>query len=78
MFQDTDFMYVVIGTKALAVDYSGTAIICDVVEENDIEYVDWDSADPIDWMDLLPTQYEVYKNTIDFITSNIQHSVFVK
>ena len=62
-----DCMYIVVGNKALAIDYNGTAISADIIQDDDVEYVDWDSADPIDWIDLQPIQYQCYKSCIDFL-----------
>ena len=33
---------------------------------------DWDSRDLIDWMDLLPEDYQVYKSAVDFLQANTQ------
>lgn len=74
----TDCMYVVLLDKAIAIDFTGTPIICDVVEENDVEFVDWDSAEPIDWMDLNLDQYQLFKETVDFLHANTTREVFVK
>ena len=73
-----ELMYVVIQDKALAIDFTGTPIICDVIQNDDTEYVDWDTADPIDWMDLNPDQYQLYKDTVDFLHSVTQPNVYVK
>lgn len=77
MVQD-DLMYIVIADKAIAVDYAGTPIICDLVSQDDIEYVDWDSADTIDWMDLTPHYYQLYKNAVDFIHQHTHSLSYTK
>lgn len=59
-----DEMYFVIGPKALTLDEVGNPIICDVLENGT---VDWESFDLIDWMDLLPDQYQLYKAAVDFL-----------
>lgn len=74
----TDCMYVVLVDTAIAIDFTGTPVVCDVIQQDDVEYVDWDTAEPIDWMDLNPGQYELYKNTVDFLHANIAREVFVK
>lgn len=75
---NTELMYVVIDNKAIAIDFNGTPITCDVIQQDDIEYVDWDSADPIDWLDLTPDQYQLFKNTVDFLHTHTQQNIFVK
>ena len=75
---NTELMYVVIDTQAIAIDFTGTPIICDLVQQDDLEYVDWESAEPIDWLDLNPDQYQLFKNTVDFLHTNTQTQVFVK
>ena len=77
---DTDCMFVVLNNKALAIDFTGTPIQCNLIQdhENDIEYVDWDSADPIDWLDLKPDQYQLYKMVIDFLHQFSQQPAYVK
>lgn len=75
---NAELMYVVIDNKAIAIDYNGTPIICDLIQQDDIEYVDWDSADPIDWLDLNPDQYQIYKDTVDFLHSHVRNEVYVK
>ncbi len=74
-----DCMYIVVGNIALAIDYSGTAISADIIQDGDVEYVDWDGADPIDWIDLPPTQYEYFKSCVDFLQQfSNQPQVFTK
>lgn len=57
-------MYFVIGNKALTIDEIGNPIVCNLTEDGT---VDWDSFDLIDWMDLLPDQYQLYKAAVDFL-----------
>ena len=57
-------MYFVIGNKALTIDEVGNPIVCNLTEDGT---VDWDSFDLIDWMDLLPDQYQLYKAAVDFL-----------
>jgi hypothetical protein len=59
-----DQMYFVIEDKAIMLDEMGTPVICEV---NDDGSVDWDSFDLIDWMDLVPDQYQLYKASVDFL-----------
>ncbi len=57
-------MYFVIGTEAITLDEMGTPIVCDL---NPDGTVDWDSFDVIDWMDLNPNQYDLFKAAVDFL-----------
>jgi hypothetical protein len=69
-----DGMYFVIGSNVIALDDTGTSIICDM---NPDGTPDWDSRDLIDWMDLLPEDYQVYKSAVDFLQANTQ-AMYVK
>jgi len=71
-------MYVVIDNTAIAIDFTGTPVQCQLIHQDDIEYVDWDSADPIDWLDLTPDQYQVYKQTVDFLHQFTQQPMYIK
>jgi hypothetical protein len=74
-------MYVVVQNKALALDELGQPIICNLIrDEHDcmIEWVDWDSADLIDWLDLPPTTNKVYRQAIDLIQNCSQKAYYVK
>jgi hypothetical protein len=74
-----DDMYFVINEKAIALDELGAPIVCDVVSCDDgTSYVDWDSFDLIDWLDLLPQEYQLYKAAVDFLQQNAQQSMYVK
>ena len=76
-----NLMYVVIQDKALAIDELGQPIICDLVRDDDdcmIEWVDWDSADLIDWLDLSPTTNKIYRQAIDLIQNCEQKAYYVK
>lgn len=64
-----DEMYFVIGGNAITLDQMGTPVICDVNPDGTI---DWESFDLIDWMDLVPQEYEVYKSAVDFLQANTQ------
>jgi hypothetical protein len=75
---NTELMHIVIDDIAIAIDYTGTPIICDVVQQNDVEYVDWDSAQPIDWLDITPNRYQVYKECVDFLHQFIHQEVYIK
>jgi hypothetical protein len=75
---NTELMYVVIDNTAIAIDFAGTPIQCQLLQQDDIEYVDWDSADPIDWLDLTPDQYQIYKHTVDFLHQFTQQPMYIK
>ncbi len=70
-----DEMYFVINGKAIMLDEMGAAVVCDVLENGQ---VDWDSFDLIDWMDLLPDQYQIYKEAVDFLQANATQSMYIK
>lgn len=69
-----DEMYFVINNNAISIDEMGTPIICDVVDG----VVDWDSFDVIDWLDLNPDQYQLYKACVDFLQEYSLSKVYVK
>lgn len=74
-------MYVVIDNKAIAIDELGQPIICDMVHDqnnHEIEWVDWDSEDVIDWMDLSSTKRDMYKKAIDFLQVYEHNAYYVK
>jgi hypothetical protein len=67
-------MYFVIGTEAIMLDEIGTPIVCDM---NPDGTVDWESFDVIDWMDLNPNQYDLFKAAVDFL-QQYTPSMYVK
>jgi len=63
-----DQMYFVVLNKAISLDEFGAAIIADVLsDDGETSYVDWETQDFIDWMDLTPTVYDLYKSAVDFL-----------
>jgi hypothetical protein len=70
-----DEMYFVINSNAITLDEMGAAVICNVFENG---AVDWDSFDLIDWMDLSPDQYQLYKAVVDFLQDHSTHPMYVK
>jgi len=68
-------MYFVIGKHAISIDDAGTPVICDM---NQNGTVDWDSFDLIDWMDLTPDQYQLYKACVDFLQIYAPHPMYIK
>ena len=76
-----NLMYVVIQDKALAIDELGQPIICNLIRDDDdhmIEWVDWDSADAIDWFDLSPTTNKIYRQAIDLLQTCEQKAYYIK
>jgi hypothetical protein len=71
-------MYVVINEKAIAVDELGNPIICDLVATDDREWVDWDSADTIDWLDLPPTTAKIYHAAVNLVQTYQPKTYYVK
>jgi hypothetical protein len=69
-----DEMYFVINGHAITIDEVGTPVICDM---NPDGTVDWDSFDLIDWMDLLPNDYDLFKAAVDFLQTNTK-AIYVK
>jgi hypothetical protein len=72
---DREEMYFVIGTEAITLDEVGTPIVCDLNLDGT---VDWDSYDVIDWMDLNPTRYDLYKACVDFLQQHTPCPVYIK
>lgn len=70
-----DNMYFVINGHAILLDDAGTPVICDVNEDGTI---DWESFDLIDWLDLLPDEYQLYKACVDFLQDHSTHLMYVK
>lgn len=59
-----DQMYFVIDSQVITLDEMGTPVTCEL---NDDGTPDWESFDLIDWMDLLPDQYQLFKAAVDFL-----------
>jgi hypothetical protein len=70
-----DEMYFVVDGIAITLDEVGAAVICNVNQDG---RVDWDSVDLIDWFDLTPDQYQLYKATVDFLQTYSTHPAYVK
>lgn len=68
-------MYFVIRNHAIMLDEAGTAVICDVNQDGSI---DLESFDLIDWLDLLPDEYHLYKTCVDFLQQNSFPSLYIK
>lgn len=59
-----DQMYFVIDNQVITLDEMGTPVTCEL---NNDGTPDWESFDLIDWMDLLPDQYQLFKAAVDFL-----------
>jgi hypothetical protein len=70
-----DEMYFVIGNEAITLDEMGTAVVCDL---NSDGTVDWESFDVIDWMDLNPVRYELFKACVDFLQQHTPSPLYIK
>ena len=72
---DTDLMYVVINGEAIMLE-NGSPVSY-LIDDND-GTIDWTSQDTVDWEDMLPNEYIMYKTAIDFLQTYAPSSVFVK
>ena len=70
-----DEMYFVVDGLAITLDEVGAAVIGDVFADGTINR---DSTELIDWMDLTPDQYQLYKDAVDFLQTYSSQSVYVK
>jgi hypothetical protein len=70
-----DEMYFVIGSEAITLDEMGTAVVCDLHSDGT---VDWESFDVIDWLDLNPNRYELYKAAVDFLQQYTPSPLYIK
>ena len=48
-----------------------------MIDDND-GTIDWTSQDTVDWEDMLPGQYQMYKTAIDFLETYAPSSIFIK
>ena len=48
-----------------------------LVDEDD-GTIDWTSQDTVDWEDMLPNEYKMYKAAYEFLQTYTSQSVFVK
>lgn len=70
-----DDIYFVIHQQAIMLDEMGAPVIYDL---NDDATINWDSEDVIDWLDLLPDEYQLYKAAVDFLQSHITSPMYIK
>jgi len=70
-----DLMYVVINGEAIMLENG--APVSYLIDDND-GTIDWTSQDTVDWEDMLPSQYQMYKTAIDFLQTYSPSTVFVK
>jgi len=70
-----DLMYVVINGEAIMLENG--APVSYLIDDND-GTIDWTSQDTVDWEDMLPSKYQMYKTAIDFLQTYSPSTVFVK
>ena len=71
---DHELMYVVINGEAIMLE-NGTPVSY-LVDEND-GTIDWTSQDTVDWEDMLPNEYKMYKAAYEFLQNYASQEVFV-
>jgi hypothetical protein len=72
---DHDLMYVVVNGEAIMLE-NGTPV--SYLVDYDDGTIDWTSQDTVDWEDMLPDEYKVYKSAIDFLHTHSPSTVFLK
>ena len=73
---DHDLMYVVVNGEAIMIE-NGTAVSY-LIDDND-GTIDWTAGDTVDWEDMLPGEYQMYKAAYDFLlTYSNTYSVYTK
>ena len=70
-----DEMYFVVDGIAITLDELGAAVIGEVFPDGTVNR---DSTELIDWMELTPDQYQLYKDAVDFLQTYSTQSVYVK
>ena len=63
---DHDLMYVVINGEAIMIENG--AFVSYLVDEDD-GTIDWTACDSVDWEDMLPEEYKMYKAAYDFLAT---------
>ena len=71
---DHDLMYVVINGEAIMLENG--APVSYLVDDND-GTIDWTAGDTLDWDDMLPEEYKMYKTAVDFLQTYAT-SVYIK
>ena len=62
-----DEMYFVVDGLAITLDELGAAVIGEVFPDGTVNR---DSTELIDWMELTPDQYQLYKDAVDFLQTH--------
>lgn len=70
-----DEMYFVVDGLAITLDELGAAVIGEVFPDGTVNR---DSTELIDWIELSPDQYQLYKDAVDFLQTHSTQSVYVK
>jgi hypothetical protein len=68
-------MYFVVDGLVITLDEVGAAVIGEVFPDGTINQ---DSIDLIDWFDLTPDQYQLYKAAVDFLQTYSSQSAYIK
>ena len=71
---DTDLMYVVINGEAIMLE-NGSPVSY-LVDDNGT--IDWTTQDTVDWDDMLPHDYKMYKAAYDFLMAWSPSCIYVK
>jgi len=71
---DHDLMYVVINGEAIMLENG--APVSYLVDDND-GTIDWTAGDTLDWDDMLPEEYKMYKSAVDFLQT-YANNIYVK
>lgn len=68
-------MYVVVNGEAIMIE-NGIPVTY-LIDDND-GTIDWTSQDSIDWEDLLPGSYQMYKSAVDFLETYSSSYIYTK
>ena len=68
-------MYVVVNGEAIMMEHG--QVVTYLVDEND-GTIDWTSQDTVDWEDMLPNEYKMYKAAVDLLENYAPHYIYTK
>ena len=72
---DSELMYVVVNGEAIMMEHG--QLVTYLVDEDD-GTIDWTTQDTVDWEDMLPNEYKMYKAAVDFIQTYTFDNVYTK
>jgi hypothetical protein len=72
---DSELMYVVVNGEAIMIEHG--QFVTYLVDEDD-GTIDWTSQDTVDWEDMLPNEYKMYKAAVDFLQTYTFDNVYTK